>query len=79
MGYELLKQLCDELNSILNNNNVDRDQTELPTTNNNPDNEDVELATDKQKQYMTKLGIRWDEKTTKDEASDLISKKLGEG
>ena len=39
----------------------------------------VELATDRQKNYMRRLGVLFDEKTTKDEASRLIdeSKKKG--
>ncbi len=39
----------------------------------------IELATDRQKNYMRRLGVLFDEKTTKDEASRLIdeSKKKG--
>jgi len=33
-------------------------------------------ATDKQKSLMTKLNIKWDESTTKQKASDLISEKM---
>jgi len=42
----------------------------------------VDLATAKQRNLMTKLNIHWDEKTTKQEASELIDehfKKQNEG
>lgn len=36
-------------------------------------NNEPEMATDGQKKYMDKLGIKYDEKTTKIEAIDLIN------
>lgn len=43
------------------------------------DNDDgVELATEAQRKYMTNLKIKWDENTTKKQASKLIKDKVGE-
>ena len=38
---------------------------------------DSELATEAQRKYMTNLKIKWDESTTKKQASKLIKEKVG--
>ena len=43
-----------------------------------PHGEDVELATDPQKDLMKKLHLHFTDKTTKDEAIDIIDRKFKE-
>lgn len=74
---EFLEELFSIYNRILEGLiKISPEQQTLVKSSKKPEKPAEELATDKQKEIMTRFGIKFTEKTTKKEANGLISKSI---